>query len=136
MVAAVAVLYLLSALGAPAQLPLHLAVGSGALLLGMLLCAAGAMGGGDAKLLAAILCWAGPQRLLLTLLLTTQSGLLLALLGLAAKLWLTRQAPAKLRPILRCLTIKRGVPYGVALALGWLGCIALPISQHWISTIG
>lgn len=124
LVAAVAVFYLLPALLAPTTLITHLAVGLLALLLGMLLVAARVMGAGDAKLLAAILCWAGPAQWWQPLLVTSQMGLLLALLGLAARWGLQHRIPRGFRPVLRCLTVARGVPYGVALAAGGLIAIA------------
>lgn len=124
LVAAVAVCYLLPALLTPSTLLPHLAVGLLALLSGMFLVAARVMGAGDAKLLGAILCWAGPAQWWQPLLVTSQIGLLLALFGLAARWGLQHRTPRCLRPILRCFTVARGVPYGVALAAGGLIAIA------------
>jgi prepilin peptidase CpaA len=113
-----AMLYPFFALSTPMVLLSHLALGAGFLLLGVFLMLRGSMGGGDAKLIGALMLWAGPAQWLQTLLVTTQSGLLLGLLGVIARLWLRRQPPESIRPALRCLTVGRGVPYGVALALG------------------
>jgi len=124
LVLTVAVFYLLAALLTPKILLAHLAVGLLGLLIGMLLTAARVMGGGDAKLLAAILCWAGPSEWWVALVVTTQIGLLVALLGLAAR-WGLRYHPARwLSTPLRLFTVARGVPYGVALAAGGLMVIA------------
>jgi prepilin peptidase CpaA len=73
------------------------------------------MGAGDAKLLAAAALFAGPDHLLLLLVITTIAGGVLAVLALMARpyaevfalAWRPRQQP--------------GVPYGVAIALGALG---------------
>jgi prepilin peptidase CpaA len=118
LVAGVLLSYLLYAAVAPAHLPLHLGVGLAALLVGMLLTAGGVIGAGDAKLAAAIFCWAGPEASLPTLLLITQTGLLLALLGLAARFGLRHGVSGPPARLLHCLTVDRGVPYGVALAAG------------------
>jgi prepilin peptidase CpaA len=124
LVAAVALLYILSALPTPSALLPHLALGATGLLMGMLLVAAGVIGGGDGKLIAAVLCWSGLARAGPTLVIISQVGLLLALAGLACRWSLRRQPPEYLRPMLRCLTTDRGVPYGVALAAGGLYAIA------------
>lgn len=105
----------------------HLATGLLALLAGMALTAAGAIGAGDAKLAAAVLCWAGPVSCLPTLLVATQSGLLLALLGLLARRCLQNGKAGAFAGLLHCLTVVRGVPYGVALAAG--GVFALRFSS-------
>jgi prepilin peptidase CpaA len=127
LVAAVAALYFMSALFRPEGFSTHLVLGVGMLLIGMLLTACRVMGGGDAKLFAAITCWAGPSHLWLTLLVTSQAGLALALLGLASRWYLRRESSRWARPALRCMTADRGVPYGVALALGGICAIAAQI---------
>lgn len=96
----------------------HLGTGLIALLAGMALTAAGAMGAGDAKLAAAVLCWAGPAAWLPVLLVVTQTGLLLVLLGVLARQALRWRGSGPLAAGWRCLSVERGVPYGVALAAG------------------
>lgn len=115
--------YLLSVPLAPAGVWGHFGTGMAALLTGMALSALGVIGAGDAKLGAAVLCWAGPGSCLPVLLVTTQTGLLLALLGLLARHGLRRSAGGRLARLMHCLTVERGVPYGVALAAG--GVLAL-----------
>lgn len=116
--------YFLFALERPAGIVLHVAVGLGFMTLGLLLTARGVMGGGDTKLIGVVMCWAGPERCLPALVIVTQAGLVLALLGLAARALLQHNPHRRTRPMLRCLTVARGVPYGVALALGGLAVIA------------
>jgi len=100
----------------------------------LILFAMGGMGGGDVKLGTAVLAWAGMQSLLASLFVIGLTGLVLALLGLAAdKLSVlgsdTGQGPVhrSWKALLHGLSAKRGVPYGVALAAG--GLVALP--AYW-----
>ncbi len=116
--------YFLSALERPGAIALHLAVGLAFMMAGLLLTARGVMGGGDTKLIGVVMCWAGPEHCLPTLVIVTQAGLALALLGIAARALLLHYPCNPARPVLRCLTVARGVPYGVALALGGLSAIA------------
>lgn len=96
----------------------------------------GGMGGGDVKLGTAVLAWAGLQSLVTTVFVIAVTGLLLALLGLMAdRLAVSRRRAAGQgsrvvrvwQAMLYALSAKRGVPYGVALALG--GMLALP--AYW-----
>lgn len=123
LVAIAGVCYFLFALERPADIALHVVVGLAFVMLGLLLTARGVMGGGDAKLIGVVMCWAGPEQCLSALVIITQAGLALALLGLGARALLQRKPNCRARPILRCLTTARGVPYGVALALGGLSII-------------
>ncbi|TDR80250.1 A24 family peptidase [Paludibacterium purpuratum] len=123
-VAALGALYLLASPALASPLLPHLLVGLVTLLFAMVLTARGLMGGGDAKLICVLMLWAGPEGALATLFWITQFGLLLALLGFAAQKGLRRGTPRWLRQPLRCLTAKRGLPYGVALACGGLIAIA------------
>ncbi len=89
------------------------------LVFGMALVALGGMGGGDAKLAAAVMLWSGPDEAMTTLLLITQTGLILALSGLAARRLGRQAAPATVwHRFLYGLDANRGVPYGIALATG------------------
>ena len=119
--AALAALFLVFAAAMAMPLPLlgwHLAAGTAGLVLGFALFAFGWIGGGDAKLFAAIALWLGFDDLLpyaavatlfggaltLTLLMLRQMPLPVTLLGQG---W-----------ILRLHDRKSGIPYGVALAAG------------------
>lgn len=128
LVAALGFLFLLATPGMSTPFLPHLAIGFFTLLVAAVLLARGVMGGGDAKLIAVIMTWAGPGVALGTLFWTSQAGLILAVLSLLAKKWLQHQPPHWLRGILRNLTAKRGVPYGVALACGGLFAIATQLN--------
>lgn len=94
-------------------------VGFGVLLV---LFAAHALGGGDVKLGTAVLAWAGVQGLIPVLLAVSFAALVLALLGLLLNLpalrWVLVTGFA--RNMRRALLVRRGVPYGAALAIGGL----------------
>ncbi|MCC3304136.1 prepilin peptidase [Sneathiella sp. HT1-7] len=77
----IAALYLLQATiaGDWANLPWHLLCGMGVLVVGIMIFALGWLGGGDVKLLAALALWAGPDHLILLLLMTCLAGGALAL---------------------------------------------------------
>ncbi|WP_269510715.1 A24 family peptidase [Burkholderia sp. IMCC1007] len=72
---------------------------------------AGWLGGGDVKLAAAVFLWAGPALALPVLTIVGASGAVCGCVALAAGAWQRRVAPAR-------MATSRGVPYGVALALG------------------
>lgn len=96
---------------------LHLAAGFVVLSGGAALFAMNVWGGGDAKLLAAVSLWTGFPDLPRLLLVTALSGGILALAALAAP-----RLPFLAVWGRRC-RIERGVPYGLAIALGgvdWL----------------
>ena len=120
-VAALAVGLPLPALG------LHVAVGLGALIVGMGMFALRWLGGGDAKLIAAAALWLGAPAMPTFLL-----GAALVGGGLAMALLTLRSDP--IRPIVvlgprwvnRLADKDQGVPYGVAIAAGALW--ALPAS--------
>ena len=104
----------------------HAAVAAGAFLVLLGLFAVGGMGGGDVKLGTAVFAWAGPQSLLPALFLVGLAGLLLALAGLLCdRLLRASRLPATpiTRRMVRAFSAKRGVPYGVALALGGLAIL-------------
>jgi prepilin peptidase CpaA len=90
-------------------LGLHLAAGTGMLVLGALLLGLGLFGGGDAKLLASASLWIGVEGLLPFLFATSLAGGLLAL-------WI---AGSRLLPGARRTEPGRAdVPYGFAIAAG------------------
>lgn len=106
--------------GMPVQdMLLHLAVGAGLLVAGMLLFSLNLLGGGDAKLLAAAALWIGYDQLGLFLFSVTLFGGALALLLLAY-----RRLPAAALPLpawaVRLHTAGGGMPYGIAIAAGAL----------------
>lgn len=111
-----------------ASMGLALLIGFAALLAGMGMFAAGWIGGGDAKLLAAAAPWLGLTTLAPFLIVTAVAGGVLALLLL--NLRSGRLAPflANAPPwITRLGTRGENVPYGVAIAVGAL--VAFPDSE-------
>ncbi|MGY4729883.1 A24 family peptidase [Burkholderia pyrrocinia] len=110
-VLAFAMLYFVAAALAREGLALlagHLATAAAMLLLFGGLRHAGWIGGGDVKLAAAVFLWAGPTLAFPVLTIVGAGG---ALCGLAAVAWQRRATPAR-------AVAARGVPYGLALALG------------------
>jgi prepilin peptidase CpaA len=111
----------------PATLGLDLGVGAAALALGVALFAAGWIGGGDAKLLAAGALWIGWPGVETYLAVTGLAGGALALMLLAMR-------SAALRPlalagpgwVAKLAEPGGGAPYGVAIAFGALA--AFPLS--------
>jgi prepilin peptidase CpaA len=111
----------------PALLGWHLGAGMLGLVLGFGLFAAGWIGGGDAKLFAAIALWLGFADLLPYAVVASLFGGLLSLL-----LLLARQVPLPAfllgrAWIVRLHDARSGIPYGVALAAGAVAL--LPYSE-------
>ncbi|MDR0246448.1 MAG: prepilin peptidase [Burkholderia sp.] len=94
-----------------AQLAGHVATAAAMLLVFAGLRHAGWIGGGDVKLAAAVFLWAGPALAFPVLTIVGASGTACGVAALAAVAWRRRTAPAR-------TVATRGVPYGVALALG------------------
>lgn len=109
----------------PAEIGIGLAFGAGALVVAMGLFAAGWIGGGDAKLFAAVSLWmAGPAMasfVMVTAL--VGGGLALALLNVRAS-WLKPYLAGAPPWLVRLTTTGEAVPYGVAIAVGAL--VAFP----------
>ncbi|QDQ88033.1 peptidase A24 [Alcaligenaceae bacterium SJ-26] len=107
-----------------AQAGLHLMVGGGGFLVLLLLFAVRCMGGGDVKLGAAVLFWAGPLKMLPVIAVVAWTGALIGILGWLcdryAALCMKNGRPLADRRWLHALSARRGVPYGVALAAGGL----------------
>lgn len=82
------------------------------------------MGGGDAKLASVIFLWSGSSLWLPSLMLISMVGLLVALVSLATRHIDSRHTSAPMRA-LALFSGERGVPYGVALAVGGGTVIAL-----------
>ncbi|MFA5521486.1 MAG: prepilin peptidase [Castellaniella sp.] len=78
------------------------------------------VGGGDVKLWAALMLWAGPSGALPTVLIATLTGGIIGLLGLGARAILRHNRRARGRALWLMLTADRGIPYGVGLALAGL----------------
>ena len=87
----------------------------------------GKIGGGDVKLMAAMALWAGPAAALDFLVITGLAGGGLALIYLLPELNLTmtwfkvqaeRAAPKYVAAFAAGKTVKEGLPYGVAIAIG------------------
>jgi prepilin peptidase CpaA len=102
------------------QLLWHGAIGLFALMLMVLLFAIGAIGGGDVKLWGALMLWAGPQGAVTALVIATLCGSLLGILGWLAQAALRRHRMPQGFTLLRMLSVSRGVPYGVGLAIAGL----------------
>jgi prepilin peptidase CpaA len=87
--------------------------------------AANMLGGGDAKLASIIFLWIGPGLSLAALTLISVIGTVVALLSLATRNM--NQGPRSgFMQVLALFSGARGVPYGVALALGGGAVIVLP----------
>ena len=101
-----------------AEFGLHIAVGAGALVLGMALFAPGWIGGGDAKMIAAAALWFGwPDAMMFLAKSALMGGALAVILILARRMvpatrlsagWVARTPLAEGAP----------APYGIALAAG------------------
>ncbi len=116
------------------QVGWHVAAGLVALVVGVGLFAAGWVGGGDAKLVAATALWFGFEPLFLYLLATALAGGVLTIV-----LYKLREAPLPGRAenwawAKQLHGVQQGVPYGVALAFGALA--VLPQTAIWRAAIG
>ncbi len=104
----------------PAQeMLMHLGVGAGMLVVGMILFSIGALGGGDAKLLAAASLWVGPDQWLPFVALVAVFG---GVLAVAILIFRNFPAGALMLPAWAMRLHKAGgtIPYGVAIAAGAL----------------
>lgn len=113
------------------DVPWHLLTGVGVLVVGIVIFAMGWFGGGDVKLLAALALWAGPDYLILLLLITGVGG---GVLGIAYILpailaknpavsssidWLFTRILKRPAPMLMASNSQGlQLPYGVAIAVG------------------
>ncbi|MGG1944789.1 prepilin peptidase [Trinickia sp. NRRL B-1857] len=128
-VAAYAALYFLHARYAGesrAALEAHIAIGVGALVFGALLLRLGWLGGGDAKLFAAVFLWTGPSYASAVFFVVSFCGLIIALAQLA---YGRARHGASPPAAFEWLAPARGVPYGVALAAGGIAAIWLPLAH-------
>ena len=108
-----------------AQMPLsligmNLSCGLAMLVVGFGMYARGWIGGGDAKLLAAIAAWLGWSALLDFVLLTAMLGGAMSLIILQWRRWPLPAFMMGAPWLVRLHDPKEGVPYGIALAFGAL----------------
>ena len=96
----------------------HLLAGVIALAIGFALFALGHIGGGDAKLFAAVVLWLGLKDFLPYALLASVFGGLLALGLMILRQWPLPAVLARQGWILKLHDKQAGIPYGVALAAG------------------
>jgi prepilin peptidase CpaA len=96
----------------------HLLAGAAGLAVGFTLFALGWIGGGDAKLFAAVALWLGFRDLLDYTLLASAFGGALTLGLLALRQWPLPQMLARQAWIVNLHDHRSGIPYGVALAVG------------------
>ena len=116
--AAAFVVFALALRISPALFGLHLLAGLMGLVAGFALFALGYIGGGDAKLFAAMALWLGPHDLLPYTLAATIFGGLLTLTLLALRQLPLPAGLARQDWILKLHDQRSGIPYGVALAAG------------------
>ncbi|MBC8746966.1 prepilin peptidase CpaA [Paraburkholderia sp. WC7.3g] len=132
-VAAFAALYFVNAAMAgfgPASWDIHVAAGAASLAVAALMFRLGWLGGGDAKLAAAVFLWAGPESWPV-LVVVSLCGLLVALAVLAVAGMQRIPSLAGVSVRLGWIAPARGVPYGVALALGGIVAVLLqPTAGH------
>lgn len=127
-VLAVAALFFVDALAmrmSLATVGLHLGIALAVYVFCALLFALKMLGGGDAKLAAVLFLWTGPGMALPTLTLISVTGTFVGLTSLAT----SGMDPSAFNGPLRALAMfssRRGVPYGVALAVGGGAAILLP----------
>jgi prepilin peptidase CpaA len=110
---------------------IHLAVGAGALLVGMALFAGGIVGGGDAKLFAALALYMGLQSVIPYVFAVALAGGVLAALLLVMRWLPVRVFLSRFVWMQKLSGAGVGVPYGVAIAAGAI--VALPATQLFAS---
>jgi prepilin peptidase CpaA len=103
----------------------HLLIGAGAMTVCAGLFAARMLGGGDAKLAAVIFMWVGPALSIPALGFVSVVGTVVSIVSLITQRMSQDQRLAVMK-VLVMFSGARGVPYGVALALGGGAFILLP----------
>ena len=105
----------------------HALVAAAVLLLAFAAFAAGLMGGGDVKLIAAVALWAGPDKVLAFLLAMSLAGAALGLVIVGGTFYLRWDAAAEPATGLSRLFprwVRRGLtPYGFAIGVGALATV-------------
>ncbi|MDB5774068.1 MAG: hypothetical protein JWP38_201 [Herbaspirillum sp.] len=104
----------------------HVGLAAAALAVAALLFRFGWIAGGDAKLAAAVFLWAGPSFAAPVFVIVSVCGLILGLAVIAADPLYRRVDALRW---LSCLSRTRGVPYGIALALGGGAAVWAPLSH-------
>jgi prepilin peptidase CpaA len=104
----------------------HVALALGVFLFCAVLFAANLLGGGDAKLAAVIFLWVGLGLSIPAMTLISVIGTVVSLVSLATKRINPEHRSQQMR-VLAMFSGTRGVPYGVALALGGGTVIVLPV---------
>ncbi len=112
------------------DIPWHLLTGFGVLAVGIVIFALKLIGGGDVKLLAALSLWAGPDNIILLLLVTCIAGGVLGILFVLPGLlgrnpavsravdWVFEKVLRRQGPMLMASSSKHiQLPYGVAIAI-------------------
>ena len=107
----------------PGDFAFHLLAGLIALVAGFALFAFGYIGGGDAKLFAAVALWLGLHDLPAYALVASLMGGLLTLALLSLRQWPLPARLARFDWIIRLHEKSSGIPYGVALASGALAIL-------------
>ncbi len=115
LIAGFAVLAPLSGMGGT-EIAAHVAVGAGALVVGIALFAMGWIGGGDAKIFAAGALWLGPDHLLIFAAVASIAGGALTLLLLFFRMLPLPAWAVRVPWLDRLHRPETGVPYGIALA--------------------
>lgn len=109
---------------------IHVAAGAVSLAVAALMFRLGWLGGGDVKLAGAVFLWAGPDSWPV-LVVVSSCGLLVALAMLAVAGMQRVPALAGVCTRLGWIAPARGVPYGVALALGGMAAVLIqPTAGH------
>lgn len=114
---------------------LHLLTALAAFVVTFGLYAVGAFGGGDAKMIPAVLIWIGPAGVLPFLVGMAFGGGILALVLILAR----KYVPTPLAPPFaeKILTRNAGIPYGVAIAAGALLAMPhSPVLSEFLSLFG
>lgn len=112
----------------------HLIAGSIAFVITVCLFFGGVIGGGDAKMIPAVMLWLGPSAVMPFLMATAFIGGILTVLVVIIRMAI----PEHVTPGFGVATLKegRGVPYGVAIAAGaFFAAPASPILTKFISQI-
>ena len=110
-----------------AEAGIHVAVGFAALLAGIGLFAAGLLGGGDAKLFAAVALYVGAGGFGQYVFAVALAGGALALLLMAARRLALFVDVERLKSLKHLVMSGAGIPYGIAIAAG--GLIVLPATR-------
>jgi prepilin peptidase CpaA len=113
---------------------MHVLAGLVGLGFGFALFALGYIGGGDAKLFAAVALWLGLHDMPAYALAASMFGGLLTLTILAVRQWPLPAFAARQQWILRLHAEKSGIPYGVALAAG--AFVILPHTEIFRLAVG